>query len=227
MHNQAFRRLPARSAPVGPMLLLIGATCLAGCAEHAKVTSAWQDNVPHAKSFARVMVVGVTPDVNQRCAFEHFLASRMSSKSTTAFASCDAVTQKDPLTRESIDQAVAAQKADAVVATILVSKKFDAQEGGGRDTRGGAYYKATDAGWATGYYGAYGVPVIYGDFQTAAAITTITGEVEVASKFYETRGATLIYTLNTKAKNLESRDVGLSSIAGPIAERLRRDGLIR
>jgi hypothetical protein len=33
-------------------------------------------------------------------------------------------------------------------------------------------YKATDAGYATGYYGVYGVPVVYGEFQTASSITT-------------------------------------------------------
>ena len=55
-------------------------------------------------------------------------------------------------------------------------------------------YKATDAGYATGYYGVYGVPVIYGEFATAAAITTVQDEVRVSSRFYETRDKTLIYT---------------------------------
>jgi hypothetical protein len=37
----------------------------------------------------------------------------------------------------------------------------------------------------------------------------------------------LVYELNTKARDLESREAGLAIITGPIAERLRRDGVIR
>ena len=88
-------------------------------------------------------------------------------------------------------------------------------------------YKATDAGYATGYYGVYGVPVIYGQFETEAAITTLQDEVRVSSRFYQTRDKTLIYTLDTRAGNLESTDVALSEIAAAIANELRRAGLTR
>jgi len=210
---------------LGPTLVLLGAMGLSGCANQVKVTSAWQENAPRNQSFTRVLVVGVSPDVNQRCEFEHVLAGQIQSAATTAIASCDVVTQKDPLTRENIDQAIVAQKADGVVATILVSKKWDTQEGGTRDTRGSGYYKATDVGYAG--YGAYGVPVVYGDFQTQSSIITLKGTVEVTSKVYETRGATLIYTVDTKASDLESTNVGRATVAASIADRLYRDGLIR
>ena len=210
---------------LGPTLVLLGAMGLSGCANQVKVTSAWQENAPRNQSFTRVLVVGVSPDVNQRCEFEHVLAGQIQSAATTAIASCDVVTQKDPLTRENIDQAIVAQKADGVVATILVSKKWDTQEGGTRDTRGSGSYKATDVGYAG--YGAYGVPVVYGDFQTQSSIITLKGTVEVTSKVYETRGATLIYTVDTKASDLESTNVGRATVAASIADRLYRDGLIR
>jgi hypothetical protein len=209
------------------MLLLLGATWLSGCGSTASVKSEWQGDAPRGQSFKRVLVVGVSPDVNQRCPFENFLASRMQSETTTAIASCDVVKQKTPLTREGIDQAVAAYQVDAVVATILVAREWDAKKGGERDTRGGAYYKATDAGYATGYYGVYGVPVIYGEFQTAAPITTLQGDVEVQTKLYETRGATLVYTLDSTVRKIESRGAGLADLTTEIADRLRRDGLIR
>jgi len=227
MHARAFRDLQTRSAPVGPLLLLVGAICLSGSAHAAKVTSAWQKDVPRNQSFTRVLVVGVSPNVNQRCAFEYLLASQINSESVKAVRSCDVVTKKDPLTLDSIKEAVESYKADAVLATSLVTKEWSTQDGGSRDTRGSALYKATDAGWATGYYGVYGVPVIYGEFVTAPSITTVTGEVNVTTKLYETRGATVVYSLNTKAKDIETRDSGLSEIAEAIADRLRRDKLIR
>ncbi len=207
------------------MLVLLGSMGLSGCANQVKVTSAWQENAPRNQSFTRVLVVGVSPDVDQRCEFEHVLARQIQSASTTAIASCDVVTQKEPLTRENIDQAIVAQKADGVVATILVSKKWDTQEGGTRDTRGAGYYKATDIGYAG--FGAYGVPAVYGDFRTESSIMTLKGKVEVTSKVYETRGATLIYTMDTKASDLESTNVGRATVAASIADRLYRDGLIR
>lgn len=226
MPSRSFRRLQSRSAPLGSMLLLLGTAWLSGCGNTATVRTEWQGDAPRGQSFKRVLVVGVSPDVNQRCPFESFLASRMTSEATTAIASCDVVTQKNPLTRESIDQAVVAYQVDAVVATILVAKEWETKKGGERDTRGGAYYKATDAGYATGYYGVYGVPVIYGEFQTAAPITTMQGDVEVETKLYETRGPTLVYTLGSTVRNIESRGAGLADLTTEIANRLRRDGLI-
>jgi hypothetical protein len=225
VHTRAFSSQHARTAAIGPMLCLIGAVLVSGCAQQAHVKGTWQDGVPRKQSFTRVLIVGVSPHVNQRCKFEAFMASQLKSESVKAIRSCDAVTKKDPLTLESIEQAVASVQADAVLATNLVSREFETKEGGSRDTRGSAMYKATDAGYATGYYGAYGVPVIYGEFETAAAITTLQEEVRVSSRFYQTRDKTLIYTLDTHARNLESTDVALSDIAAAIANKLRRDGL--
>ena len=225
MHTRAFTSQHVRSAPVGPMLCLIGAVLLSGCAQQPQVKGAWQDGVSRNQSFTKVLIVGVSPHVNQRCKFEAFMASQLRSESVTAIRSCDAVTKKDPLTLESIEQAVASVQADAVLATNLVSRDYEVKEGGSRDTRGSAMYKATDSGYAPGYYGVYGVPVVYGEFATAAAFTTVEDEVRVSSRFYATRDKTLIYTLDTHARNLESTDVALSDIAAAIANQLRSAGL--
>jgi hypothetical protein len=203
-----------------PTLVLLGAVWLPGCAS-VKVTSAWQDNVPRDQSFARVLVVAVSPDGKQRCEFEHALAELIASASTTAIASCDAVTDKSTLTRASIDQAIASQQIDGVVATFLISQKWDLQEGGTHDTRGGGYYKPTDAG-----FGAYGVPVVYADFQAYSSVMVLNGKVDVTTKVYETSGATLIYVMDTTASELESTDVGRATVSNSIADRLHRDKLI-
>jgi hypothetical protein len=228
VHNSFVRKLRFHSVPVLSVLVLLGAACLAGCVtDNVDVSSAYQDKAPRNQTFTRVLVVGVTPDVNQRCGFEFFLASQIKSESTVGIRSCDAVEKKEPLTVESIEQAVAKYQADAVVATSLVATAYDTKEGGSMDTRGGAYYKATDSGFATGYYGVYGVPVIYGEFQTAAALSTVEGEAHVFTKLFETKGKTLVYTLDTVAKDLETRDAGLHDVAAAIADRLRKEKLIR
>lgn len=208
-------------------LLLLGATGVVGCAQQSTVTSAWQGGATRGPAFGKVLVVGISPDLRQRCSFERALAYQIRTDATQAIASCDALTKKEPLTRELVEEAVASQQAEAVVATILVSKEWEVKEGGSRDTRGGGMYKATDAGYATGYYGVYGVPVVYGEFQTAPSLLTMTGDVEVTSNVYETRGATLIYTLTTRTRDIETRDAGLGEVTSQIAERLLRDGLTR
>jgi hypothetical protein len=225
--TEGFRHPRAGRSTTRSILLLLGAASLSGCGSQPTAAGARQEGTPRDQSFTRVLVVGVSPHVNQRCGFEFFLASQITSESTKGIRSCDAVKEKNPLTLESIEAAIASQKADAVVATTLVTADWSAEEGRGRDERGGGMYKATDAGYATSYYGAYGIPVVYGEFQTAPSITTVTGEVKVVTKVYETRGATLVYTVETTARNLESRDAALASIAESVAKRLRREGLIR
>jgi len=206
---------------VARALLLVGAAFLLTAADAASVKSVWADNVSRDQTFSRVLVVGISPDVNQRCQFERTLVSRLRSESTVAIASCDVVAEKNPLTRESIEAAVAAENADAVLATSLISKSWELKDGGTRDTRGNASYKATDA-----YYGVYGT-VVAVDFHTSSSITTLKGEAHITSKLYETRGATVVYTVDTKIRNIESRDAALMDITAPIGKRLRRDGLIR
>jgi hypothetical protein len=201
--------------------LILSAGCFYAFPSDASVTGAWSDNVSRDQSFLRIVIVGISPDVNQRCPFERALASKIRSETTVAIVSCDAMPVKTPLTRESIEAVVAEKNADAVLATSLISKSWDVKEGGTHDTRGDALYKATDA-----YYGVYGT-VVAADFSASAPITTLTGEAHVTSKLYETRGATVVYTLDTKVRNFESRGEGLAEITAPIGKKLRKDGLIR
>lgn len=200
-----------------------------GCVQQPTARGAWAEGVSHDKTYSRVLVVGVSHNIKTRCAFERYLAAQIQGERTEAYTSCDSIDkdQREPLTRASIEQAVAARKADAVVATVLVTSDMQAVQGGGRDTRGTASYKATDAGWWDGYYGTYGVPVVYGEFKSTAEITTIQADVTVGTKVFETAGANLVYSVETTAKRLESRAEGLSAVTTPIAERLRKDGLIR
>ena len=64
-----------RSAAVGTMLYLLGAALFAGSVQaRTTVKGTWQEGAPRKQSFSRVLVVGVSPNVNQRCAFEFFMA---------------------------------------------------------------------------------------------------------------------------------------------------------
>ena len=224
MRTQAFQRQRAARLPILQTLLLVGAAALSvGVSASASVKGEWVDKAARGKTFSRIIVLGVSPNIDHRCPFERNLAQRIKSESpsTVVMASCDVVAEKNPLTRESIEAAVAAQNADAVIATSLIDKKWNAKEGGTYDSRGSAQYKATDA-----YYGLYGT-VITADFETMGPVTMLNGGATIVSKFYETQGKMVIYTLETTVKNVDSQAAGLIEVTQPIGKRLRKEGLIR
>jgi hypothetical protein len=211
---------------IGPCALALAG--LSGCAP-ATVSSQKPEGprqVP-SQAYSRILVVGVSPNLDQRCGFEFFVVSQLKSDSVTAIRSCDAMQQKTPLTLEGIEEAVARYQIDAVLATHLVSRELAAKEGGSRDTQGNASYKATGSGWTTGYYGVYGVPVVYGEFATAPAVTVAQGKLQLASRLFETAGRTEVYAMDTSARKVESTDIALHDIAESIARDLRKAGFVR
>ncbi len=223
----AARKTLSPPAAFWPVLAVLAAGYLSGCTRQVVVDGSFGEGVARSGSFSNILVVGVSPIVNQRCAFEYSMAARLRSNSVKATTTCAVMDTKEPLTREAIEKVVATLGADAVLATSLVDVSAMAKEGGSADARGGGYYKATDVGYASGYWGVYGVPVVYVEFETAPSVFSISGTVRISSRLFETKGATLVYGLDTKAKDLQSRGMALAEITPAIAERLRRDGLIR
>ena len=202
---------------------------MAGCAGQPVTSNgSWREGVPRDQTYSRLLVIGVSPDINQRCAFEQDLADSLRSATVAARSSCNVMgAQKEPLTREGVEAAVASFGADAVLATRLVDSSMGLKEGGTRETQGDAYYKPIGFGYDVGYWGAYGVPVVWGQFQTAPSAITLQGTAHITTTLFETRGATPVYIIDTKATNLQSREQGLTEVVPTISRRLRQDGLVR
>jgi hypothetical protein len=196
---------------------------LCGCSG-VSVKGTWQDGAPRDQTYAKLLVIGVSPDRDLRCAFESTFASQLTSASTAVITSCSQMNVKEALTRENVERVVASVHVDAVLATRLVSMDMGHGQGTSNDTRGDSVYKATDFA-----YGAYGMPVTYVEFQTAPPLTSLTSSLHVLTKLYETRGAKLIYTIDTvtKSQEIDSTEATLITITAPTADRLRRAGLIR
>jgi hypothetical protein len=209
------------------ILLPAGITALGGCATGSSASGAWAAGAQRGNAYQRVLIVGVSPNINQRCPFERFLATRVKANGTAAIVSCDVIDHKTSLSPEVVKAAAVAQKVDAVIATNLVSKQWDVEEGGQMDTRGGGMYKATDAGYVTGWYGAYGMPVIYGEFETQPSIDTLQSDARIQTRVFDAQSAMLVYTMDAQAKGVTSPGVGLASVTTAIADRLRKSGVIR
>jgi hypothetical protein len=205
----------------------IAALCLAGCTGKTSVRSNWIDNASRSQTFSHLLVVGVTPDFGPRCNFEFWMVRDLRSQGIHADASCSSMTKEEPLSRAAIERIVATLHSDGVLAVSLVSAAWRTKEGGTRDTRSSGQYKYVASGYDTGFYGVYGLPVDYYQFKTQPSITNARGQAHVLTKLYDTRDARLVYTIDIKVRDIESSQLGLATITPAIAERLRRDGLIR
>ncbi len=204
------------------------AVSVAACAGNpVKTDGRRAEGAAAGQSFSRILVLGISPDVNQRCAFEDSMVQALQGLGVAAAAGCAVMGIHEPLTRESVEQGIASFGADAVLATRPLGSSVQVKEGGTHETRGDAYYKATDFGYATDYWGVYGVPVVYGEFQTAPAEFYLQGAVRVVSALYRTSDAAQVYTATTDAERVESRQQGMMVVTTAIAGEMKSDGVIR
>jgi hypothetical protein len=207
---------------------ILALALLTACTRPTTVEGAWADGATRNRSFANVLVVGVSPNYNTRCRFERMLRDSLIAEGIRAETSCSKMGLKDALTREAVVRIVTEIGSDAVLSTRLVDGKAALVQGGSDEARGENYYKPTGYGYAYDpYYGAYGVPVVYGTFVAEDPALTLQRTVVVSSNLYETRGAALVYTLDTTARNMESQGEVMDAVAVAIAGRLGREGLIR
>jgi hypothetical protein len=206
--------------------LVLAICVLAGCTQSIRATGAWAEEATRPQTFRKLLIVGVSPDYNQRCNFEWVLATKMRSETVEAITSCSLMKSDVQLSRDSIEPVIRSSGTDGVVATRLVDSGASLKKGGTGDTRGSALYKATDMGMGYGY-GYYGMPVVYGEFAASRPIIELESTFEVVTQVYETRRASLVYSLKTAGKSRDAMNIVREDISRAIADRLRQDGLIR
>jgi hypothetical protein len=213
---------PYKKYASGSALLFLCAAWLSGCASGGGSTSgAWQTSSPQP-TFSRILIVGISTDFNQRCDFEFALASQFSGGSPQPIVSCNSMTPTDRLTAANIERVAASVHADAVLTTAVVTVQMSEHQG-----EPIAYYQVTGQGYVTGALGAYGVPVVFLQLESATPLPTVTGDVHLKTKLFDTKG-TLVYSLDTQAKDnaLQSTASTMESLTALIGNRLRRDGVI-
>ena len=87
MRTNAFHRpRAARVSVMQTLLLLVAASLPAAVNAGASVKGAWVDGASRKQTFSRIVVVGISPNVDQRCPFERALATRLKNESTFAVA---------------------------------------------------------------------------------------------------------------------------------------------
>jgi hypothetical protein len=206
---------------------VLSACLVTGCASGGSSSTNWASGAPRGNTYSRVLVVGVTPSEDDRCMFENFLADQLTSPATQVIQSCDQATPVTPPTQESVAKMVAATGADAVLATRLVGAQAAVQNDGSRDDRGGYYFKAEGTADAVGPWGFYDLPVVYGQYENEPALSVLEGQLTVSSKFYATQSRSLVSTITTTVKDMDTSDNSIAAVAAAIANRLRSDHLVK
>ena len=211
----------------GLALAVAAGAILVGCTGQPSVKSTWSASASRNQSFARLLVVGVSPDYAQRCNFEYWMVRDLRTDKLVADASCNSMSKDEPLTRASIERLVATLHSDGVLTTRMVASSWLTKEGGSHDTRSTGSYKYIASGYDTGFYGAYGMPVDYYQFKTLPSIMNSRGAGHIITNLYETHGGSLAYSIDTKVEDVESSQLGLAMVTPAIVDRMRRDKLIR
>jgi len=133
------------------------------------------------------------------------------------------MTPTERLTQANIERVVATVHADAVLTTAVVSVHTSEQKG-----EPTPYYQVVGQGYVTGPLGAYGIPVAFVQLESTTPLPTVTGDVHLITKLFDTKDATLLYSLDTQANDnaLQSTASTMDDLSSQIGDRLRRDGVL-
>jgi len=192
------------------------ALLFSGCAQSVKVASEWhgeRSGLPADKA----LVIAVTPDLNSRRRFEDLVAQRVSGEQTRAWASSRKMDTQAPLRRETVQEAVDRTGARLVIVTRLVNADLDVREAGepGSIRARRRYDTPLD-------FFRYDYEITERDIYLVP-----TAAVSLSTDVYDVRSGTLLYSVDTVIPPRETRLEIMSEAARAVADRLRRDGLIR
>lgn len=198
----------------GVCLCLIISLLAAGCASNTKVSSNWRDGKARGASFERVLVVAITDNADRRMSFEDAVALDLRSANTNAWPSARLMDTSTELNVDTIATVAERQNADVVVITRVKSFDVQAVEVQGRtdiqpQRKKGAvfrydYVEREEEAYVTSEY-----------------TTSLTTDV------VRPGSEEPIYTVVATATKQETLADVIDVLSDVIAERLRRDGLIR
>jgi len=206
----SYQRLGSLAVAASAVLLF------SGCAQSVKVASDWHgehSGLPAEKA----LVIAVTPDLNSRRRFEDLVAQRVTGDQTRAWSSSRKMDTQAPLRRETVQEAVDETGAQLVIVTRLVNADLDVREAGEPGSIRARRRYATPLDFFR-----YDYEITERDIYLVP-----TASVSLSTDVYDVRSGKLLYSLDTVIPPRETRLEIMSAAARAIADRLRRDGLIR
>jgi hypothetical protein len=192
------------------------ALVLVGCSQPVRVDSTWHGE-PVAAPLDPVLVVSVTSDLNGRRLFEDLLVEQLARGGSTAWASSRKMDNAKPLQREGVDQAVRETGAMLVVVTRLVEVDLSVREQGERGSLKVQRRHETPLDFFR---------YDYEEVEPSSELVPASA-VTLSTDVYGVEKGRLLYSMDTIIPARESRLEIIEEASRSIADRLRRDGLVR
>jgi hypothetical protein len=211
-------------------LLLFLTLTLTGCSSITMVAS-WRDKSAPARSYGKLLVVGITENGQMRQLFEEVMAAELRKKGVIATPSYLITGMKEKQSRESLEKAVKKTGADAVITTRVTGRK--------RSTDTHVGYVMTDRGFANPYlnnyydvmpndlYGFYGASVVaYATFDMKSVEVTTSTTSTLETNLFDTATGKLIWSGTTTMVDPEGLITASKKFAGVTITALSKEGMI-
>ena len=118
--------------------LMIFSSCSGG-----KMASTWTDESYEVEYFDKILIVGNSPNVSVRYAFEKELKEKIEKKGVTAISSLEVLPKEEKISKEAFDKYFSDADIDAVLVTRLVKLQETAEFVEGQTTYNQAEYKSS------------------------------------------------------------------------------------
>jgi hypothetical protein len=199
-----------------PALLLV-TSLLAGCAKGTKITPVRHESRPAQAPYAKILVVGVTPNEGLRWRWERTMTATLQDEGLTAWSSVKIMGYETPLNRDNVVLAVRETGADAVLVSRLIRQDVAPK---GVDARAEAKKRRRDQ---------YVFDIFRYDYEEIEepSYTLLTSTVEIGTDLYETTEGRLIYSLNTITYQKQTEWEVLDEVTIAITKRLRKDRMAK
>jgi len=188
--------------------------CAAACGASTQVVKTWRDPAYAGRQVKRVLVIGLTPKVENQQKFEYAVAERLQRIKIEPFTGYDVLPKGQMADRETVTRAVEKLAIDIAIVTKLVAVQSEAE-----------YVPGTYSP-QPGYYGMYpyysaGYAVVY-----SPGYVKETQAVYLETNAYDAQAQKLVWSGLTRTFDYSSVDSISSSAAEKIVNALVDQGVL-
>jgi hypothetical protein len=196
-------------------IVILSFLILSAC--KTQMGSTWKDEAYEVEHFDKILVVGNSPNVSVRHAFERELTEKISKKGVTAIASLDVLPKDEKISKEAFYKYFKDENIDAILVTRLVDMKETAEF-----VEGETYVQPV-----SGYYGGFYTYYhnVYREIPDASHFET-TKVYQIETNLFKVEGEKLVWHALSEAYNPTDALEIIDDLAKNIAKKLSDEGYL-
>lgn len=201
---------------IGTVLFAAVLFVVNGCAPQTEVVKLYESRSDETKTYKRLLIVDVSPNQNQRVAFERELVATLQALDVEAIASSATLDADGDLKQEAIDRLSEETAADAILITHIASVETTAEALEGREE-----IVSRCRGGSPAEYFLYDHEVLAEPDSVKFAHTVV-----VISNLYDAQSRSRLWTIQSTCFDKASMSEVMMEEARAIARQLRLDKLV-